>query len=242
MPASPAKPTKPLSDKKTPATPTSSAKRAKFAHPRATKAANLVTLMPGIEAEPKSFKNLEFWEKEGELTGYCGFLDIADLRRFAISPYTLSFYNVLATTGKTKPTTVLELLRDSEQELSSEEDPVEQYPKEEDGSYADWRWALTIAQMYRTIQKALSKEAIMTQAELDAAHSRFETVKKKKPPTLNIEDEISMSHVPHWMRPDKPKVAVKSPAPDTPLLQTGRPALDVKVSWNYKSKMAKPAD
>jgi hypothetical protein len=291
---SPASPIAPSSVKQTPTTPTSaSSKRDKWAHPKATES-DLVVFKPGIETDTRSFRELKFWERPSELTAYCNFTNIFELRRFAVSPYTLRFYNNLATTGKSKRTTVLELLRDCEQELLSDKDPISLYPDEADSSHADQRWALSISQMYRTIQKALSKEAVLTQAELDAAHLRFETIKSRNLLTLNIEDVeipdlgpfeangeckleaynrcynllryvgfssndstwpmchgsarwedshlITSSYMPHWMKPANQEVSMTPQAPDTCLLQTGRPALDVEVIWNVKTKLKEPAE
>ena len=114
-------------------------------------------VMPGKSEDTKSFIGKLSWEGEGLCAGYLGFKTIADLRRFAMSPWTLKFFNEMEPDRqKARVEKILEILRDYSEDMRSDADPVFAFPSDHPDNFYP-RVALIIAQATREIQNARFK-------------------------------------------------------------------------------------
>lgn len=144
------------------------ASRVRRAHNTSKKKAN--TRKAGVRQKIRTFE--KFWETEGELASYLGYQDVAHLRRFAISPYCLWFYNLVQSDrAAVRRFKILNTIRDCANELMTDDNPNDVYP-ERDGTegykktWANYRWALAVLQMQRSIVKGLSGSPPFTQEDV----------------------------------------------------------------------------
>ncbi|KAF2866856.1 hypothetical protein BDV95DRAFT_598392 [Massariosphaeria phaeospora] len=143
-----------------------------------------ILLKPGEELSTKSF--IKVWEQEGKCAAYLGYTDLSGLRRFAMSPYVLQLVNIMVDEYRFRSHEALDCLRDHQDELRSEKDPLEAYPVEEGKTHSRRRIALCLAQMYRTIEKGRSSSDGLSQDDVAAAQSVFQRQKGLVPPTIDI--------------------------------------------------------
>ncbi len=149
--------------------------------------ANHVAETPGKRENIKGFLS-KHWEGEGRCAAYLGFKNIADLRRFAMSPWTLKFFNQMAPDRQNvRQNNVLELLRDCSKEMESDGDAATIYPKDLD-KHVDFRVALIVAQATREIQNARSGSVSVTQDDVEKHCLAFDKIIGKKSPRIAVSE------------------------------------------------------